>query len=80
MGFDKSNVLVLSNTDALEGNFKEFKNELLEIPMVKNASYSSRVPGITGGPINQFTPEAKAATLMSIYMVDEDFLETMDIN
>ncbi|HEY9047759.1 MAG TPA: ABC transporter permease [Ohtaekwangia sp.] len=44
MGFDKENVIRLLHTWSLDKNGKAFKNELLQHPEFKNASYASNLP------------------------------------
>jgi putative ABC transport system permease protein len=45
LGFDKENVMIIERTQALSNKAGLFKQELLKIPEIKAASYSSHTPG-----------------------------------
>jgi putative ABC transport system permease protein len=85
LGFDKENVLVLPNTERLGDQAEAFKEALLKMPEVLNATRSTDLPTKdyfgdfyvpeTDGKIDETVPDL---SLMS-YMVDYDFLKTMDI-
>jgi putative ABC transport system permease protein len=46
LGYDKEQVINMTNTSAFAGQFESFRNELLQNPGVKNVSRSSRIPTI----------------------------------
>lgn len=83
LGFNKEQVLILQNTDALNKNTKAFTNELLQMPGVKNVTSSGFLP-LTGSRTSQgfiTTPEfdGKNFTLMQAWPVDERYLPTFQI-
>ena len=85
LGFNEENVLVIPNMERLGAQSKAFKEELEKLPSVLHSTRSSDIPtrGFFGdfyvpetdGNSNQLAPDL---SLMS-YMVDDDFMETMDI-
>ncbi|HEX9512394.1 MAG TPA: ABC transporter permease [Puia sp.] len=83
LGFNKEQVLILQNTDALNNNTKAFTNELLRMPEVKNVTSSGFLP-VTGSRTSQgfiTVPEfdGKNFTLMQAWPVDERYLPTFQI-
>jgi putative ABC transport system permease protein len=83
LGFNKEQVLVLQNTDALGGKAGAFKNELLQIPGVQQITSSPYMPmtgfrnsqGYTTVP--QF--DGKNFTLMQTWGVDEAYIPTLQM-
>jgi putative ABC transport system permease protein len=79
LGYDKEQLLVLSNSWALGKNEKLFKEQLLKDPRVINATISGYKPA---GPSNSnnsmFYPEGKENQVMKAlrYDVDEQYLPT----
>jgi putative ABC transport system permease protein len=47
IGFDKENLVVIRRVDVFWQQLEAFRNQLLEIPGVKNAGFSRAVPGTT---------------------------------
>ncbi|HET9486366.1 MAG TPA: ABC transporter permease, partial [Chryseosolibacter sp.] len=77
IGFEKENVVNLLHTLSLKTNAEAFKNELIQNPSFKGASYANNLPPrITwtsafrkGGSEQDF--------ILNIYQVDHDHLKTM---
>ena len=85
LGFDKENVVVFGNTFRLGDSQENFRQELLKMPQVASASISTSMFtresfGDFYVPIPTSANEriAKDITLGS-YMVDHDFIKTLDI-
>lgn len=83
LGFDKDNIIVISNTNRLGASEKSFSEEILEIPGVVSSSISTSLPakrafGDFYVPVagNADLPIAKDISLSS-YMTDERFVPTM---
>ncbi|WP_333821480.1 ABC transporter permease [Ohtaekwangia sp.] len=77
MGFDKENVIRLLHTWSLDKNGKAFKNELLQHPEFKNASYASNLPpNITWSNAWRKVGTEQDFLLNNCY-VDADHLATM---
>jgi putative ABC transport system permease protein len=77
LGFDKENVLVIGNTQPLEGQREFFKQALLEQAGVESASYT-RVPA--GGDIwvaSLRTPEMDEGLPMQNFPGDHDMISTL---
>ncbi len=83
LGFNKEQVLILQNTDALTHNTKAFANELLGMPGIKNVTSSGFLP-VSGIRTEQgFLPvpeyDSKKFTIMQSWPVDERYLPTFQI-
>ncbi len=81
IGFDKDQVIMIQGTDALRDQTQSFKNELLKLPVVKNASVSDFLPvDGTKRNGNSFWIEGKEQTDASIpgqhWEVDENYIAT----
>ncbi len=85
LGYDKDNLLVLQHTEKLGVSQETFRQELETLSEVKSATISSGM--LTQGSFGDFyVPEtlnanenvAKDITLQS-YLVDEDFISTLDL-
>ena len=80
LGFDKENILVLNNVNALENNKKAFKDAVLKIPGIIHASITTAAPpSLKYSSI--FTPKdgSEQEIGMTYCIVDEDYLKTMNI-
>jgi putative ABC transport system permease protein len=77
LGFNKD-MMVVPAAASIK-NRELFKDELAKMPEIESASFTSRMPGRGSGPVNQWTPEGKDATLFMVQMADEDFLDAMKI-
>jgi len=85
LGFNEENILIIPNMERLGEQSEAFKKELEKLPEVLHTTRSSDLPARgffgdfyvpeTDGNSNQLAPDL---SLMS-YMVDDDFVETMDI-
>ncbi len=85
LGMDKDNLLVIPNAESLSTKSEAFKQELLKFSEVKAVSISTDLPGDGNVFADFYIPESEAnkteledVTLYS-YMVDDDFLPTMNI-
>jgi putative ABC transport system permease protein len=83
IGFNRSQVLILEKTNALGDQVTAFKNELLQISGVQNATISSYLP-VNFDRTNDafFTSPAldqKTAMSMQNWNIDENYIPTLDI-
>lgn len=83
LGYDREQILVLNNTQALGRQAKAFKEELLRIQGVQQATMTGFLP--TSGSRNDYPlfpdpsmDQAKAAS-MQIWNVDENYIPTLDM-
>lgn len=80
LGFDKENVLVISNTDMLGAHFAAFKQEVEEVPGVQSAAYSNDVPG-NNTDITSFRKIGESHQgSIAIIFADADFGQTMGMH
>jgi putative ABC transport system permease protein len=83
IGFDRNQVLVINNTSVLGEHAKTFRDELLQINGVKNASMSSYLPVNYNRSDDAFfaspTLDPKSGVSMQNWTVDENYLSTLDI-
>lgn len=83
LGFEKEQVLVLNNVDALKEKSKTLKEEVLRISAVKNVSVSSFLPtpsdrnGTTFFKKEDMSPES--AIIIGNWRVDHDYIETLGL-
>jgi putative ABC transport system permease protein len=83
LGFNREQVLILQNAYSLGNGAKTFRQELLNLPGVQNASMTGYLP--TGGSRsdNPLFPDAamdqKRAVSMQNWWVDEAYIPTMDM-
>ena len=85
LGINQENVLIIPNMERLGEQSDAYKEELEKLPSVINATRSTDLPtrGFFGdfyvpetdGNSNQLVPDLS----LSSYLVDDDFMETMDI-
>jgi putative ABC transport system permease protein len=80
MGFDKENLLVITNTDRLGTNMGAFKQALDNSPEVLSSSYAFNLPG-TGIDQDLFRPEGAGTEdkLLAFVTADYDYLQTLNI-
>ena len=82
LGFDKKNIVVLRQKEEFSKNYASFKNDLLQIPTVKNVAFVGnnlfQVPITTTDPIWAEKP-ANSSISFKILRCDEGFLPTMNI-
>jgi len=83
IGFNRSQVMILQRANALGKQIDAFKNELLRIGGVKNATISSFLPvNFNRSNDTYFTSPAldqRSAISMQHWLVDENYIPTLDI-
>lgn len=85
LGFDKSNVLVINNTERLADSEESFKKEIEGLPGVEAASSSTGM--FTKGGFGDFyvpkptqdAPNIAKDISLSSYLVDYEFIKTLDL-
>ena len=81
LGFEKDNVICLTNTLTLENSHELFRNELKSLNIIANASYSTRVISETingnGGRRRKGSQEWHTVQAFSS---DQDFAQTVGLN
>jgi putative ABC transport system permease protein len=86
LGFDKENVVIISNTGRLGTREESLRQELLKLPKVANASISTGmpakssfgdtyVPEMNPGNVNGGEPNI----MLSSFMVDDAFVPTLNL-
>lgn len=83
LGYGKNQVLVVSGVNSLEGKKQAFKDALLRISQVNNATLSSYLPTPSSRSSGTYLLAEDRSQEKSINMqqwaVDEDYLSTMDL-
>ncbi|HEY4831039.1 MAG TPA: ABC transporter permease [Waddliaceae bacterium] len=83
IGFNKEQILVLSNTYALDKNTNAFRNELLQMPGVEKVTVTSFLPVVGGRGSSGFVAspsfDGKNFTLMQQWSVDENYIPTLQL-
>lgn len=83
IGFDKDQVLMIEGADALKDQTASFKNELLDLPAVKNVSVSDFLPvANTKRNGNTFWEEGKrdeGSFVLQHWVVDENYIPTLNM-
>jgi putative ABC transport system permease protein len=84
MGFNKENVLVITNTRRLDESEESYRQTISQLPGIVNASITSSIPsGAWFGDSYEPEPEGnqKSASEINLasYMVDYDFVPTLQI-
>jgi len=84
MGFDKENVLIISNSSRLGKSEETFRNSIAQAPGILSASITSSMP--TAGTFgDEYQPESEGTEHLvsnidiNSYMVDESFIPTLHI-
>jgi putative ABC transport system permease protein len=82
--FPKSNIVVLErvNVDAIKARHETLRRQLMDLPGVENASYSSQVPfeqSNSSNEVSRIKGDDSAAVVMNYVNIDEGFMETYDI-
>jgi putative ABC transport system permease protein len=81
IGFNRDQVLILHNTWSLDKQIKPFRQELLKISGVENATITGSLP--TGSGFNQngwfrdATLNAKQAIILTEFNIDENYIPTL---
>jgi len=83
VGFNRNQVITINHTDALRDQASTFRNELLQISGVKNATMSGYLPVNYNRSNDAYftSPALDAKTGMSMqgWTVDENYISTLDI-
>lgn len=80
LGFDKENVLVITNSDRLGNNAGAFKQGLQSLPPVLSASFSTGLPAASIDDELFYTEgTGKKDILLSFVTADYDYLKTLAI-
>ncbi len=83
IGFNREQVLVVQHTDALRDQVTSFRNELLRISGVQNATMSGYLPTNFSRNNNAFftspTLDQRTAMGMQNWVVDENYIPTLNI-
>lgn len=79
LGFEKDNVLVIQNDREIEEERDAFKQALLQNSGIRQAAFSTGVPGLQTYQTRDFTVEGANTKGQGInwYQMDENYLETM---
>ena len=83
LGFNRNQVLIIQHTDALRDQGTTFRNELLQISGVRNATISGYLPVNYNRSSDAFftSPSLDQTTAMSMqnWRVDENYVPTLDL-
>jgi len=83
IGFNRNQVIVINNTSALGSQASTFRNELLQISGVQNATMTGYLPVNYSRNNDAFftspTLDQKTAMSMQNWSADENYLSTLDI-
>jgi len=81
IGYNRDQVLVISNTYVLDKQIKTFRQEMLKISGVQSAAIAGSLPTETGHDQNGWfkdpTLDAKQVTIMTDFYVDQNYIPTM---
>ena len=81
LGYDKEQVIILSNTYLLGDQAETFKNQLLVYPQIVNATVSGYLPVPSNNNNSAVLPEGERdsnkATSMQNWIVDYDYITTL---
>jgi len=88
LGFNKENVLIVGDAERLGKNEESFKNEVLKLPEVANATVSTSLPASEKYFDDDYTPETTPENVsapdknlsISSYIVDESFVPTLKLH
>jgi putative ABC transport system permease protein len=82
LGIDKDNILVLDQNEGLVKNYQAIKNDLLQLPHVKNIAFGGNniftIPITTTDPVWTGKPDNSSISF-KIYRCDAAFIPTMNI-
>lgn len=83
LGYDRQQVLIIQNTTTLGQNTEAFRNELIKLPGVKDATISGYLPvNFNRGNDAFFTSptlDQSSAISLQTWGVDEHYISTLDI-
>jgi putative ABC transport system permease protein len=81
IGYNRDQVLVINNAYALDKNTKNFRQEMLKISGVEDASVTGSLPTETAynqnGWFKSPTLDAKSVTIMTDFYVDQNYIPTL---
>ena len=81
IGFNRDQVLVLHSTYTLDKQIKSFRQELIKIPGVENATISGDLPTSSGynqsGWFRDASLDAKSVAVMTNFGIDENYIPTL---
>ena len=81
LGYEKEQVILLSNTYLLGDQAETFKNQMLAYPQIVNASISDYLPVPSNNNNSSVLPDgqrdSKKATSMQNWIVDHDYISTL---
>ena len=81
IGYNRDQVLVINNAYALDKNIKSFRQDMLKISGVENASVTGSLPTETAYNQNGWfaspTLDAKTVTIMTDFYVDQNYIPTL---
>jgi putative ABC transport system permease protein len=88
LGFNKENVLIVGDAERLGKNEESFKNEVLKLPEVANATVSTNLPASDKYFDDYYTPETTPENVsapdknlsISSYIVDEQFVPALKLH
>lgn len=82
LGFDKDNIIVLDQNDGMVKHYQAIKNDLLQLPNVKNIAFGGNniftIPITTTDPVWTGKPDNSSISF-KIYRCDAEFIPTMNI-
>jgi putative ABC transport system permease protein len=82
LGFNKANVMVLDRNDGMTKNYQAIKNDLLQLPHVKNIAFGGNniftIPITTTDPAWPGKPDNSSISF-KVYRCDAEFIPTMNI-
>lgn len=83
LGFNKDQVLIVEGTSSLGNNIQAFKNQVLQLPDVMNATVSAFLPVRSSRSDNSYslapTMTIDNAFNMQTWRVDENYIPTLDM-
>ena len=81
LGYDRSQVLIIKGTGALDKGIKTFREDMLKISGVQMASIAGSLPTESGfdenGWFKEATLDAKEVTIMTDFYGDQNYIPTM---
>ncbi len=81
VGYNRDQVLVIHNAYYLDNQIHTFRNELINIPGVKNASISGDLPTNSGfdneGWFRDAGMDASRAVVLTNFFIDDDYIPTL---
>lgn len=82
LGFDKDNIVVLDRNDGLAKHYQAIRNDLLQLPHVKNVAFGGNniftVPITTTDPVWAGKPD-NSSIIFKVYRCDAEFIPTVNI-